>query len=316
MHIPCNLDDKKATKPPKGTKEQINQNRFCLIEESTLYSNLSLFALICLYVCVCRASGEAQIAVVDLLGILSGIGLCTLVGTSRNSILVAYILLSMVDISAIYLEIRAVVFTVLNHERTHLLVRDYVACGSDPVAMAGVPAAVRSRNSSLSTMVALRLSDALPTPVSIAAAARSEEGVAVNGGRRGERAASTALRAAGDGNAEREGNPLQTVVEKEGTVLRSSPSTVSRRENIFMPSKLTTHTFKTWSKVRNRRLPCVFLNFGRVIEEVGESLGTRKRTHVKNPSALNHGRGRWFRRSFRVLSTGLICFVERDKIVS
>lgn len=194
---------------------------------------------------------------VDLLGILSGIGLCTLVGTSRNSILAAYILLSMVDISAIYLEIRAVVFTVLNHERTNLLVRDYVACGSDPVAMAGVPAAVRSRNSSLSTVVVPRLSDALPTAVSIAAAPRSEEGVTVNGGR-GEMAASTVLRAAGDGNAEREGNPLQTAVENAGTVLRSSPSEVSRRENIFMPSKFTTHTFKTWSKVRKRRLPCVF----------------------------------------------------------
>ena len=82
-----------------------------------------------------RKTGEAQIAVVDLLGMLSGIGLCTMVGTSRRAIVAAYVLLSVIDISAIYLEIRAVVFTVLNHERTHLLARDYVASGSDPAAM-------------------------------------------------------------------------------------------------------------------------------------------------------------------------------------
>ncbi|CAN0365917.1 unnamed protein product, partial [Ectocarpus sp. 13 AM-2016] len=61
------------------------------------------------------AKGEAQIAVVDVLGMLSGIGLCTLVGTSRQTIVAAYVILSLVDISAIYNEIRAVCFSVLNH---------------------------------------------------------------------------------------------------------------------------------------------------------------------------------------------------------
>ena len=52
--------------------------------------------------------GEAQIAVVDLLGILTGVVLSKAVGTSRLSMGITYITLSMIDIFAIYNEIRCV----------------------------------------------------------------------------------------------------------------------------------------------------------------------------------------------------------------
>uniref|UniRef100_A0A0G4G9L5 Protein root UVB sensitive/RUS domain-containing protein n=1 Tax=Chromera velia CCMP2878 TaxID=1169474 RepID=A0A0G4G9L5_9ALVE len=66
------------------------------------------------------AKGEAQVAVVDLMGMLSGIALCRLIGTAPRSIALAYMCLSCVDISCIYKEIRSVVFRWLNNERSHL----------------------------------------------------------------------------------------------------------------------------------------------------------------------------------------------------
>jgi hypothetical protein len=48
-------------------------------------------------------------------------------GTSRLSIGCAYVLLSSIDIFAIYHEIRSVVFTMLNYERSYLLACDHVS---------------------------------------------------------------------------------------------------------------------------------------------------------------------------------------------
>lgn len=177
-------------------------------------------------------TGEAQIAVVDLLGMLSGIGLCTMVGTSRRAIVAAYVVLSVIDISAIYLEIRAVVFTVLNHERTHLLARDYVASGSDPAAMRRTP------KKGLQVLA---------------------DGVAVGGGGDGDGGGgagegASPLQEQGVVESESAAEPLlldaAPASEDEGKTLLSSPSTVSRRENIFLSSRLTTNAFKTWSQVR------------------------------------------------------------------
>ncbi|CAM9726940.1 unnamed protein product [Ectocarpus fasciculatus] len=249
------------------------------------------------------AKGEAQIAVVDVLGMLSGIGLCTLVGTSRQTIVAAYVILSLVDISAIYNEIRAVCFSVLNHERTHLLVRDFVASGSDPSAMAQTPVVPLSPYSS-SGMEPLEslLQTIAVGDTAAAAAAAAAPGLRGSGGA----AAASATAVGGDGGApvgELETEPLLqrrpgrekgeaeveatvtgtavaaaltaepqpaaavdagnngqaaaaaeaaplTIEEKEeaGKGLLSSPSTVSRRENIFLASRLTTNAFKTWSQ--------------------------------------------------------------------
>jgi hypothetical protein len=75
------------------------------------------------------AKGEAQIAVVDLLGILLGISLSKMIGTARVGMALAYIFLSVVDVFAIYNEIRSVVFTTLNLERAAFVVRGFVEGG-------------------------------------------------------------------------------------------------------------------------------------------------------------------------------------------
>ncbi|CAN0450705.1 unnamed protein product, partial [Hapterophycus canaliculatus] len=255
--------------------------------------------------------GEAQIAVVDLLGMLSGIGLCTLVGTSRQTIVAAYVLLSLIDISAIYFEIRAVCFSVLNHERSHLLARDYVASGSDPSVMVQTPVAPRRRRFSPSSapstpssstppasspspaeplaslLPTIVVGDFAPAPGAGRDSGESEGGDGGGGG--GSSGGAPALLSAGESGhavqqpaapaaaavakgapragtavSENNGNAggvaaataaararvAMTIEEKEeaGKGLLSSPSTVSRRENIFLSSRLTTNAFKTWSQ--------------------------------------------------------------------
>jgi hypothetical protein len=76
------------------------------------------------------AKGEAQIAVVDLVGIVLGISVSKMIGTAHLGMALAYILFSVVDVFAIYNEIRAVVFTSLNLERSSLVVRGFVATGA------------------------------------------------------------------------------------------------------------------------------------------------------------------------------------------
>lgn len=79
------------------------------------------------------AKGEAQIAVVDLLGILLGIFLSKSIGTAQVGMGVAYILLSCVDVFAIYNEIRSVVFSSLNLERGAMVVKAFVRKGREGV---------------------------------------------------------------------------------------------------------------------------------------------------------------------------------------
>jgi len=77
------------------------------------------------------AKGEAQIAVVDLLGILLGISVSKVVGTAHLGMAMAYIGFSVIDVFAIYNEIRSVVFTSLNLERTEMVSTIFVREGAD-----------------------------------------------------------------------------------------------------------------------------------------------------------------------------------------
>jgi len=63
------------------------------------------------------AKGEAQIAVVDLLGITSGVSLSRCIGTSVRSVLAAYFALQAMEIACMYRELRAVQYRVFNFER-------------------------------------------------------------------------------------------------------------------------------------------------------------------------------------------------------
>ncbi|GJD08392.1 Protein root UVB sensitive 6 [Galdieria sulphuraria] len=78
------------------------------------------------------AKGEAQIVVADLLGMALGIQLSKLIGTSRPNVLTAYSFLSVLDIYAIYKELRAVQFRTLNYERSSMIVDYFVRRGYVP----------------------------------------------------------------------------------------------------------------------------------------------------------------------------------------
>ena len=79
------------------------------------------------------AKGEAQIAIVDLFGIVSGIGLCRLVlGGLSRTVVAVYAVLQLLEIVSMYKTIRAVEFRVLNFERLVQVARMFVA-GTEPI---------------------------------------------------------------------------------------------------------------------------------------------------------------------------------------
>lgn len=75
------------------------------------------------------AKGEAQIVVADLIGMACGIRLSKIFGGSKNKVLGAYLILTVLDIFGIYMELRQVVFRTLNAERSNMLVKQFVKNG-------------------------------------------------------------------------------------------------------------------------------------------------------------------------------------------
>lgn len=65
------------------------------------------------------AKGEAQIAVVDLLGIVSGICLSRAVGVSVQNVFAVWVVLQIMEIFCMYHEMRSVVYKTFNFERMH-----------------------------------------------------------------------------------------------------------------------------------------------------------------------------------------------------
>lgn len=73
------------------------------------------------------AKGEAQIAIVDLLGIGSGVALSRAIGVSVRSVFTVWISLQILEILFMYQEIRSVVFRKLNFERLWTMADRYVS---------------------------------------------------------------------------------------------------------------------------------------------------------------------------------------------
>ena len=73
------------------------------------------------------AKGEAQIAIVDLLGIASGVALSRMIGTAISSVLLSYVGLQVLEIFCMYHEIRSVQFRVLNFERLIQIIQNFVS---------------------------------------------------------------------------------------------------------------------------------------------------------------------------------------------
>jgi len=83
------------------------------------------------------AKGEAQIVVADLIGMTCGIQLSKALGAGKGrlgnmNVLAAYVLLSAIDVLAIYQELRQVVFRTINPERLGMTVAAFVADGTVP----------------------------------------------------------------------------------------------------------------------------------------------------------------------------------------
>lgn len=72
------------------------------------------------------AKGEAQIAIVDLFGILSGVLLSRTVGTSVQAVLTVWVTLQIVEVSCVYKQLRSVVFRMLNFERLWFVTNSFI----------------------------------------------------------------------------------------------------------------------------------------------------------------------------------------------
>ncbi|KAJ1428513.1 vitamin B6 photo-protection and homoeostasis-domain-containing protein [Ochromonadaceae sp. CCMP2298] len=70
------------------------------------------------------AKGEAQIAVIDLLGLLLGIRISKATDLSKVKIVTVFVLLSIVDLLCVFNEIKSVVFRQLNFERCGYVLQD------------------------------------------------------------------------------------------------------------------------------------------------------------------------------------------------
>jgi hypothetical protein len=88
------------------------------------------------------AKGEAQIAIVDLLGIASGVSLSRALGTSVRSVLAAYVGLQALEIVCMYRQLRSVEYRVLNFERMVQVIGDFVEAVEVATTPNGITAAV------------------------------------------------------------------------------------------------------------------------------------------------------------------------------
>ena len=78
------------------------------------------------------AKGEAQITIADLGGMALGIQLSKVIGTSRPKVALTYLVLSAVDLFAIWQELRVIEFRTLNLQRSCLIVEQYLRHGTVP----------------------------------------------------------------------------------------------------------------------------------------------------------------------------------------
>jgi len=78
------------------------------------------------------AKGEAQITIADLGGMALGIQLSKIIGTSRPKVVATYLILSTIDLYAIWKELRVIEFRTLNLQRSSLVIEHYLKTGCVP----------------------------------------------------------------------------------------------------------------------------------------------------------------------------------------
>jgi hypothetical protein len=115
------------------------------------------------------AKGEAQIAIVDLLGIASGVSLSRALGTSVQSVLAAYVGLQALEIVCMYRQLRSVEYKVLNFERMIEVIGDFVESVQATSTPNGTAAVANVNGSKTSLPVVVEeVPQGIPTPQQMA----------------------------------------------------------------------------------------------------------------------------------------------------
>lgn len=83
------------------------------------------------------AKGEAQIAVIDLLGMFAGIFISKITSASRGNLLGMFLFFSVLELLCIFFEVKSVVFDTLNFERAGIVLQDLLNRSDHAITFVG-----------------------------------------------------------------------------------------------------------------------------------------------------------------------------------
>ena len=210
------------------------------------------------------AKGEAQIAVIDLVGMGAGIIISRAIGTSRHKISATFLLLSIIDLICIFNEIKSVVFTTLNFERSGMVLRHLLAVAKDKPIRDMCVVGSESGDDEECTATAMAMEEAVTVTDrnDFVSSSRNRWWQRINAAKefvtKLRRSASTMLPSNSDQKASSGvlGEAAASEIDRQrpvatGTSRRKSlaltPAEVAAREPIFFPSRFAEDMFKSWS---------------------------------------------------------------------
>ena len=212
------------------------------------------------------AKGEAQIAVIDLVGMGAGIIISRAIGTSRHKISATFLLLSLIDLICIFNEIKSVVFTTLNFERSGMVLRHLLAVAKDKPIRDMCAVGSESGDDEECTATAVAMEDAVKVTDrnDFVTSSRNKWWQRINSAKefvtKLRRSTSTVNSSHSSDQKTSNGNIFDNGGASEidrqrpvatGTSSRKSlaltPAEVAAREPIFFPSRFAEDMFKSWS---------------------------------------------------------------------
>lgn len=192
------------------------------------------------------AKGEAQLAVVDLLGMIVGIYVSKAINADKLKIAVLYVILSVLDLLCIYKEVQSVVFDKLNFQRTHMVMRALQHASDSPaqfLSSAGLQSSTAGAETSSS--------NGISNSGSSENSGNSEKMVVGYTGQFHSIYSSNANSPTGSSSGSNtDVNGMVTSNKAACSVAMLSPDRIAKCERILKSSPLGEEAFRTWSTLR------------------------------------------------------------------
>ena len=211
------------------------------------------------------AKGEAQIAVIDLVGMGAGIIISRAIGTSRHKISATFLILSIIDLICIFNEIKSVVFTTLNFERSGMVLRHLLAVAKEKPIRDMCVVGSDSEDDEVCTATAVAMEEAVTVTDrnDFLSRSRNRWWQQINAAKEfitrlrrsasaklssnnGQEATSSGVLSGGESKIDHRQRPVATGTSSRKS-LALTPAEVAAREPIFFPSRFAEDMFKSWS---------------------------------------------------------------------